>query len=243
MTSQALPPEEVGEFTADFETTPLPEILRWAWERFGSRAAIGTSFQGAGLVMIHHAVEAELPLPVFTLDTQLLFPETIALQSQLEEFFGIEIEGLVPELSLAQQAEEFGNELWKSKPDLCCQIRKVEPLKAKLSQLDVWITGLRRQQSEARGKTQILELYHFDILRDQYVMKLNPMANWSREAVWAYIKKHKIPYNPLQDRGYRSIGCWPCTRAIGEGENERAGRWTGFDKSECGIHTFLGDSI
>jgi phosphoadenosine phosphosulfate reductase len=193
--------------------------------------------------MIHHAVKAEIPLPVFTLDTQLLFPETIALQGQLEEFFGIEIEGLVPEFTVAEQAKEFGNELWKSKPDLCCQIRKVEPLKTKLSQLDVWITGLRRQQSETRGKTQILELYHFDILRDQYVMKLNPMANWSREAVWDYIKQQKIPYNPLQDRGYRSIGCWPCTRAVGEGENERAGRWTGFDKSECGIHTFLGESI
>ena len=134
-------------------------------------------------------------------------------------------------------------QLWKTKPDLCCQLRKVEPLKAKLAQLDVWITGLRRQQSETRTKTQILELYHFDLLRDQYVLKLNPMANWSREAVWDYIKQHKIPYNPLQDRGYRSIGCWPCTRAVGEGENERAGRWTGFDKSECGIHTFLGDSI
>jgi len=243
LTSQAIHPDEVRAIAADFESTPLPEILRWAWERFGERAAIGTSFQGAGLVMIHHAVHEGIPLPVFTLDTQLLFPETIALQAQLEEFFGIEIEGLVPELTVAEQAKEFGNELWKTKPDLCCQLRKVEPLKAKLAQLDVWITGLRRQQSETRTKTQILELYHFDLLRDQYVLKLNPMANWSREAVWDYIKQHKIPYNPLQDRGYRSIGCWPCTRAVGEGENERAGRWTGFDKSECGIHTFLGDSI
>jgi phosphoadenosine phosphosulfate reductase len=97
---------------------------------------------------------------VFTLDTQLLFPETIALQAQLEEFFGIEIERLVPELTVPEQAKEFGNELWKTKPDLCCQLRKVEPLKAKLAQLDVWITGLRRQQSETRTKTQILELYH-----------------------------------------------------------------------------------
>ncbi len=243
LTSQVIHPEEVRALAAGFETAPLPEILRWAWDRFGDRAQIGTSFQGAGLVMIHHAVKAGIPLRVFTLDTQLLFPETIALQGQLEEFFGIEIESLVPELTVAEQAQEFGNELWKTKPDLCCQIRKVEPLKAKLSNLDVWITGLRRQQSEKRGKTQILELYHFDILRDQYVLKLNPMANWSREAVWEYIKQHKIPYNPLQDRGYRSIGCWPCTRAVGEGENERAGRWTGFDKSECGIHTFLGESI
>ena len=110
-------------------------------------------------------------------------------------------------------------------------------------ELAVWITGLRRQQSETRQRTQILEMYHFDVLRDHYILKLNPMATWSREAVWDYIKANHIPYNPLHDRGYRSIGCWPCTRAVGQAGNERAGRWTGFDKSECGIHTFLGDNI
>ena len=122
-------------------------------------------------------------------------------------------------------------------------MRKVLPLQKKLEQLAVWITGLRRQQSEGREKTGILELYHFDVLRDQYILKLNPMANWSRDAVWAYIAQHKIPYNPLHDRGYRSIGCQPCTRPVSEGVSERAGRWTGFDKSECGIHTFLGNNI
>ena len=105
------------------------------------------------------------------------------------------------------------------------------------------MTGLRRQQSDTREKTRILELYHFDVLRDRYILKLNPMAPWSRDDVWKYIHEHKIPYNPLHDRGYRSIGCWPCTRPTEGGENERAGRWTGFDKAECGIHTFLGESI
>ena len=238
-----LSPEEIRTLSAQFESAPLVEVLTWAWERFGTRAAIGTSFQGAGLVMIHHAVKAGLPLPVFTLDTQLLFPETLELRRRLENFFEIKIESLYPDQTPEEQAAELGPELWKTRPDTCCTLRKVVPLQRKLAQLDVWITGLRRQQSQTREKTRMLELYHFDVLRDRYILKLNPMVNWSREAVWNYIAENKIPYNPLYDRGYRSIGCRPCTRAIGEGENERAGRWTGFDKSECGIHTFLGESI
>lgn len=236
-------PREVHAYADEFETRSLEDVLRWAWERFGARAAIGTSFQGAGLVMIDHALRAGLPFPVFTLDTQLLFAETYELKRRLEKFFGIAIESLAPEHTPEQQAAEFGPELWARQPDLCCTIRKVEPLKAKFAQLSVWITGLRRQQSDTREKTRILELYKFDVLRDRHILKMNPMASWSREQVWAYIGKHGIPYNPLHDRGYRSIGCWPCTRPALAGDNERAGRWTGFDKSECGIHTFLGDSI
>lgn len=236
-------PDEVRQLAERFETLTLDEILRWTWERFGADAAIGTSFQGAGLVMIHHAVRAGLPFPVFTLDTQLLFPETNALKTRLEEFFGVRIEGLLPEQTPEEQAAELGPELWKTKPDLCCTLRKVVPLQKKLETLSVWMTGLRRQQSGPREKTRILELYHFDVLCDRTILKLNPMAPWSRDAVWDYIREHKIPYNPLHDRGYRSIGCAPCTRATAGGEDERAGRWTGFDKAECGIHTFLGESI
>jgi phosphoadenosine phosphosulfate reductase len=236
-------PEEVRDLADKFESMSLTDILRWTWNRFGKRAAIGTSFQGAGLVMIHHAVKAGLPFPVFTIDTQLLFPETYALKERLEQFFALKIEALTPDQTPEQQAAELGPELWNSKPDTCCTLRKVVPLQRKLDTLAVWMTGLRRQQSEGREKTRILELYHFDVLRDHYILKLNPMAPWSREAVWDYIRDQKIPYNPLHDRGYGSIGCWPCTRPTGAGENERAGRWTGFDKAECGIHTFLGDSI
>ena len=236
-------PQDVHSFSDRFENSSLEEILGWVWERFGTRAAIGTSFQGSGLVMIHRALKAGFRFPVFTLDTELLFPETIELKARLEQFFGIEIEGLLSEQNLEQQAAEHGPELWKTNPDLCCVNRKVLPLQRKLNELSVWITGLRRNQSELREKTQILELYHFDVLRDHYILKLNPMANWSREAIWDYIAAEKIPYNALHDRGYRSIGCWPCTKPAGEGADERAGRWTGFAKSECGIHTFLGSNI
>lgn len=239
-----LSPLQTRALSERFETSDLTSILQWAWETFGARAGIGTSFQGAGLVMIHHAVKAGIPLPVFTLDTQLLFPETIELQKRLEEFFGIKIESVYPEQTPEQQTAEHGPELWKKAPDLCCTMRKVLPLQQKLEHLSVWITGLRRQQSETREKTGILELYKFDVLRDRNILKLNPMANWSREAVWDYLREHKIPYNPLTDKGYRSIGCMPCTRPVDANEeNERAGRWTGFNKSECGIHTFLGANI
>ena len=122
-------------------------------------------------------------------------------------------------------------------------MRKVLPLQSKLASLDVWITGLRRGQSEQRKSTKILEMYEFDKLRESYIFKLNPMVNWSREKVWNYIEDHNIPYNPLHNQGYRSIGCWPCTKAVDGDQDERAGRWEGFNKTECGIHTFLGQGI
>ncbi|MBP7950772.1 MAG: phosphoadenylyl-sulfate reductase [Verrucomicrobiales bacterium] len=220
----------------------LDESLTWAWETFGTQAAIGTSYQGSGLVIIHHAMQLGLRFPVFTVDTGLLFPETLELKSRLEEFFGIQIESLTPAQTVAEQNESYGGELWKTSPDTCCTLRKVLPLQKKLSQLDVWITGVRRNQTDNRAKMKHLELYEFDKIREHYLLKLNPMLNWSREEVWDYIHQHRIPYNPLHDRGYRSIGCWTCTKPKG-GENERAGRWEGFDKTECGIHTFLGQNI
>jgi phosphoadenosine phosphosulfate reductase len=235
--------DEVHSLAGQLESASPEAILEWAWQRFGDRAAIGTSFQGAGLVAIHHAVKAGIPLPIFSIDTGLLFAETLELKRRLEVFFGLSIESLVPELSVGQQAIEYGSALWERQPDLCCTMRKVFPLQAKLSHLDAWITGVRREQSSGRARTQVVELYEFDKLREKYILKVNPMARWSRDQIWDYIRAHQIPYNPLADRGFRSIGCRPCTRAVGAGDDERAGRWTGFDKSECGIHTFLGENI
>ncbi len=234
-----LTPVDVKSLNDRFNQQPTEEILRWAWERSGSRAAIGTSFQGAGLVMIHLARQHGLSFPVFTLDTGLLFPETLELKKRLEDFFGFSIESLEPDLTVQEQADINGPELWERNPDLCCTIRKVLPLRDRLSDLDCWITGLRRQQSDTRAHIDIVEVYVFDEAAGRDIVKLNPMAHWTREAVWKYIQDQKIPYNPLHDQGYRSIGCWPCTKKTANGENERAGRWTGFNKVECGIHTFM----
>jgi phosphoadenosine phosphosulfate reductase len=236
-------PEEVHALAEKFESASLDQLLQWAWDQFGESAGIGTSFQGAGIVMMHHAARAGLPFPVFTVDTQFLFPETMELKRRLEDCLGIEIQSLYPEQTPEEQATEHGTRLWETSPDLCCSLRKVLPLQKKLEELAVWMTGLRRQQSATREKIAILELYKFDVLRDHYILKFNPMAAWSRSAIRDYISKHNLPSNPLKDLGYRSIGCRHCTKPSGNGKNERAGRWTGFDKSECGIHTFLGASI
>ncbi len=234
-----LTPAEVRELDARFSQQPTEDILAWAWQRFGPRAAIGTSFQGAGLVMLYLARQLRLSFPVFTLDTGLLFPETLALKKRLEDFFGLQIESLQPDLTVEEQADINGPELWARNPDLCCTIRKVLPLRDKLAELGCWITGLRRQQADSRSTIGIIELYVFDEPSGRDLVKLNPMAHWTRDQVWQYLRDQKIPYNPLHDRGYGSIGCQPCTRKTSNGENERAGRWTGFNKVECGIHTFL----
>ncbi len=234
-----LPARELAELNRQFAGRPSLDVLAWAWARFGKRAAIGTSFQGAGLVMMHLAKAAGLNFPVFTLDTGLLFAETLALKERLEDFYGLKIEAIEPDLTVEQQADVHGAELWKRDPDLCCTARKVLPLRGKLEELACWLTGLRRQQSQARAEVQFVELYHLDEETGREIVKLNPMAQWSRDQIWAHIQKYKIPYNPLHDQGYRSIGCMPCTRKITEGQDERSGRWTGFKKVECGIHTFL----
>jgi phosphoadenosine phosphosulfate reductase len=234
-----LTPANVRVLDAQFRDLPTEDILAWAWRRFGGRAAIGTSFQGAGLVMMHLAKQNGIQFPVFTLDTGLLFNETNELKQRLEDFFGFQIESLKPDITVEQQEEAQGPELWKREPDLCCTIRKVLPLQNKLRELDCWITGLRRQQSDTRAGIGTIELFTLEQSGGGDIVKLNPMAGWTRDAVWKYLHDHKIPYNPLHDQGYRSIGCQPCTHKSGSGEDERAGRWTGFNKVECGIHTFL----
>ncbi len=230
---------EIQSLNQRFDQQPTQEILAWAQERFGSRAAIGTSFQGAGLVMLHLARTRGLQFPVFTLDTGLLFPETVEIKKRLENFFELRIESLEPDLTVAEQADVHGPELWNRTPDLCCTVRKVLPLRDKLSDLDCWITGLRREQSDSRAGIGILEVYVSDEASGREIVKLNPMAGWSRDAIWKYIRENKIPYNPLHDRGFRSIGCKPSTRKPDQGDNERAGRWTSLNKVECGIHTFM----
>jgi phosphoadenosine phosphosulfate reductase len=241
--SDLLSSTEIRAQAQKFESAEPAEVLSWAAENFPGRVAIGTSFQGAGLVTIHQAISAELDLPIFTIDTGLLFPETLELKNRLEKFFGIEIESVVPELTVAEQAGELGANLWERNPDLCCTIRKVEPLQRKLSGLDCWISGLRRDQSATRASTRVLELYEFDKLRGKQIVKVNPLVGWTSAQVWDYIRQHHIPYNPLKDRGFRSIGCVPCTRPVSGDESDRAGRWIGFEKTECGIHTFLGENI
>lgn len=229
--------EQLNSLAAASKTRQLDALLGWCWGEFGARAAVGTSLQPAGLVIIDHAVKAGLRFPVFTIDTGLLFPETVALKERLEGFFGIAIEPLQPELSLEEQARHHGPDLWEENPDRCCALRKVAPLEKKLETLGAWITGLRRDQSSLRANTPLLDLIRLGGPLAKMVLKVNPLAGWTRDEIWGYVTRNRIPYNPLADRGYQSIGCMPCTVPVRAGDGERSGRWARFAKTECGIHT------
>jgi len=168
---------------------------------------------------------------LFTLDTEFLFPETYNLMDRVEQRYGITIERVFPLLTPEEQARAYGEALWKRNPDQCCNLRKVEPLRRKLSQLDAWITSIRRDQTVARaGVRKIQWDEKFGLV------KINPLADWTSKQVWRYIVAHDVPYNSLHDQNYPSIGCTHCTRAVGAGEDPRAGRWPGFAKTECGLH-------
>lgn len=214
--------------------------LDWCWSRFGERAAIGTSLQGSGLVILDLAYGQGMKFPIFTVDTGLLFPETLALKEKVEERLGVEIESLCPEASVEEQAEREGERLWERDPDRCCHLRKVRPLEQKLDELDVWITGLRRDQSEGRKQTGLVDVYERQRgERHQMLVKVSPLVDWTKGEVERYLAERDWPVNELFSRGYQSIGCWPCTKpAVDLGD--RAGRWEGKEKTECGIHTFMG---
>jgi len=228
--------EKLNAQSLALETAPLEDILIWAWETLGSRVAFGTAFGASGMVLLDVMQKAAPQIPVFTIDTGFLFPETLSLIDRVEARYGIEIERVHSRLSIEEQARDYGAELYKRDADRCCWLRKVEPLQRKLSQLNGWINSRRRDQSDTRSQISILEYYETD---GRALLKLNPMAPWTHKQVWDYIVEHDVPYNPLMDQGFATIGCWPCTKAVDADADERAGRWAGSDKTECGIHTFL----
>lgn len=215
---------------------PAERLLAWAAGTFGPRAGVSCSFGGpGGIVLAHMLYRLGLRLPLIFIDTGFLFPETYQLKEELEAKWGLVIKTGRPALSPAQQALQHGERLWERDPDRCCAIRKVQPMAELLQELDCWITPLRRDQSPTRAAIDTLELHRLSDGRE--ILKLNPLAHWTRSQLWAYVFRHKLPYNPLLDRGYRSIGCTHCTAPVEAGD-ERAGRWQGHAKTECGLHTF-----
>lgn len=223
--------DELAVLAERFENSAPEEILVWALECFGERVALATGFGAEGCVLVHLLANINKNARIFYLDTDLLFPETYSLRERLEERYGVKIERRATNLNLEKQAEIYGEKLWERAPDECCRLRKVEPLKKTLAGFDAWITAIRRDQSPARANVKIVE-------RDKKfgLVKINPLARWSAKDVWRYIFRHDVPYNPLHDRGFPSIGCQPCTSAVGDGEEPRSGRWRGTVKTECGLH-------
>ena len=223
--------EEVGLTQAEAEASSAAELVSFALERFSPRVAIASSFGAEDVVLIHLAAQAGRDFRVFTLDTDFLFRETYELIDDIERRYKIKVERTRPRLSPEEQAASFGEALWSRQPDRCCNIRKVEPLTHMLGELDAWVTGIRRDQAPTRANARKLEWdAKFSLI------KFNPLADWKWGEVWDYIRSHDIPYNPLHDQGYPSIGCTHCTRQVQAGEDLRAGRWTGFQKTECGLH-------
>jgi phosphoadenosine phosphosulfate reductase len=217
--------------TENSEALGAAELIHSALDSFGDDIAIASSFGAEDVALIDIASRRRRPFRVFALDTQFLFPETYTLIEEIEAKYGINVERCMPALTPAAQAAAHGEALWSFDPNRCCAIRKIEPLKAKLSTLKAWITGIRRDQAPTRANAKKLE---WD---DKFALwKLNPIADWSSESVWSYIRANSVPYNPLHDRNYPSIGCTWCTRPVNPGEDPRAGRWSGFSKTECGLH-------
>lgn len=218
---------------AQFGEGALPlDTLKWAIGRYRPRIVVSVSFGGpTSVVVLDIVMSIDRATPVSYLDPGFLFPETYALIARVSERYGVSPIRLMPELSVSEQADIYGDRLWERDPDACCAMRKVEPQKAFLSSYDAWITGLRRDQSPTRAQTAIVE----DDGRFGLV-KINPLAAWDEDMVWAYIRAHDLPYNELHDRGYPSLGCTNCTKRVESADSLRAGRWSGLDKTECGLH-------
>jgi phosphoadenosine phosphosulfate reductase len=223
--------QQIAELQGQAEGWNPEEGLRWGFSKFGQSLAVASSFGAEDVVLIDMASRLEPKFRVFTLDTDFLFQETYALIDTVEKRYGIQIERTHSEFTPEAQAAQFGPALWASKPDQCCQLRKVEPLKKYLACLQAWVTGVRRDQAPTRANTRKLE---WDAKFG--LVKLNPLADWNSTQVWDYIRANDVPYNPLHDQNYPSIGCTYCTRQVQPGEDPRAGRWSGFNKIECGLH-------
>jgi phosphoadenosine phosphosulfate reductase len=223
--------EQIEELQIVAEAWKPERVLEWAFERFGNRVAISSAFGAEGMALIDIASRVCKNFRLFTLDTEFLFPETYNLMDRVEQKYGIAIEKVYPLNSPEEQERVYGAALWERQADQCCNLRKVEPLRRKLSELSAWITSIRRDQTSSRagaGKVQWDEKFG--------LVKINPIADWSSKQVWQYIRQHDVPYNVLHERSYPSIGCTHCTRAVLPGEDPRAGRWSGSSKTECGLH-------
>ena len=223
--------DQIAELQNAAEHWTPQRTLTWAYQTFGNGVAISSAFGAEGMALIDMASRLRKDFRLFTVDTEFLFPETYSLMDRIEAKYGVTIEKVYPALSPEEQERVHGAALWSRNPDLCCSLRKVEPLRRKLSELSAWITSIRRDQTSARaGARRVGWDANFGLV------KINPIVDWTSRQVWRYIHDHDVPYNQLHDQDYPSIGCTHCTRAVRPGEDPRAGRWPGFAKTECGLH-------
>ena len=221
---------------SDLEKAHPRTVIAWAAETI-DRLAVATSFQSSGLVILHLLKDVRPDVPVLFLDTGFHFTQTLEFRDRIAELWDLKVVTLTGEHgSPERQAELHGPDLYRSDPDRCCFINKVRPLQAALEEYDGWMSGLRRDQSPLRAGTPTIEAQLLP--SGSEVLKIHPLATWTRPRVESYVKRHGIPTHPMLEQGFASIGCLPCTRAVRDGEDARAGRWDGLAKTECGIHSF-----
>jgi phosphoadenosine phosphosulfate reductase len=227
--------EDIATLAARFEEAAPHEILRWAVETYAPDVALTCSFQHEGVVLAHMLQTFAPETPVVFINTGYHFPETLAYRDQLVERYRFKLVEVGPAISQEEFVRTYGPELFRRDPDRCCEINKVEPLRRALSTVRGWINGRRRDQAATRRELPVLEELKSGIV------KINPLVRWRAKDTYDYMKQHDIPMHPLFEQGYTSIGCAPCTRPVLAGEDERAGRWAGSAKVECGIHTAFND--
>jgi phosphoadenosine phosphosulfate reductase len=223
---------ELEEASRRLEGATAEEILRWTAVRFAPRFTMATAFGPEGMVLIHLLARIAPQTPIFNLDTGYQFPETLELCDKVRERYGITVELKRPETTVAEYEALHGGPVYKTNPTQCCADRKLAVLRTAVVGMHAWASAIRRDQTPDRAQAPIVG---WD--KKFSLVKVSPLANWTKGDVWKLITDEDIPYNSLHDRGYPSIGCWPCTRAVLPGEDERSGRWSGFAKTECGLHS------
>ena len=224
--------DELAQRSGQLEASAPQDVLRWAVGRFAPRFTMATAFGPEGMVLIHMLAEIAPETPVFNLDTGYQFPETLELRERVKQRYGIAVELKRAESTVEQYEALHGGPVYRKNPDQCCHDRKLRVLYGAIRGMHAWASAIRRDQSPDRARAAIVG---WD--KKFGLVKVSPLANWTKQDVWKFITDHDIPYNPLHDQGYPSIGCWPCTRPVLFGDDERAGRWSGFTKTECGLHS------
>jgi phosphoadenosine phosphosulfate reductase len=223
-------PEEIEAASRMLEGATPQEVLHWAVATFHTRLTMATAFGAEGCCLIHMLAEIEPNVHIFNLDTGYQFAETLELRERIKARYGVEVEYIRPELTVTEYEAEHGGPMYRHRPDQCCYDRKIQPLRQAVAGYHAWVSAIRRDQTAHRAVAGVVQWDNkFGLV------KVNPLAGWSRNDVWKFILAHEIPYNPLHDQGFPSIGCWPCT-APADGADERAGRWAGTGKKECGLH-------
>lgn len=235
MLKVAPPDEDISAIALRFEEAEPAEILQWAVDRYAPDAVLTCSFQHEGVVLAHMLQSIAPETPIVFIDTGYHFPETLAYRDLLVERLGINLVQVGPAVAKEEVERTYGPELYRHDPDRCCEINKVEPLRRALANVRAWINGRRRDQASTRTSLPVLEELKNGIV------KINPLVRWRSRDTYEYMQRHDLPLNPLFELGYTSIGCAPCTRPVLAGEDERAGRWAGRNKVECGIHTAFND--